>query len=163
MCLEGASSGEGAIFRWSGNADVGEGSMTIIESQPPERVRIDLHFLKPFEDTAVTEFTIKPAGDRADVTWSMDGQNNFMSKAFCLFMDMDKMIGDKYEKGLAKIKTIVENPPAEPSSESPAEQAVENRAAEPTAQSAEGSSDTSVEKRAERPAEGAAAAPGKER
>jgi hypothetical protein len=32
----------------------------------------------------------------------MTGQKNFMCKAFSLFMSMDCMIGDDYEKGLAE-------------------------------------------------------------
>ena len=31
----------------------------------------------------------------------MNGHNNFMSKAFAAFMDMDKMIGTDFDKGLA--------------------------------------------------------------
>jgi hypothetical protein len=42
------------------------------------------------------------------VTWSMAGQNNFMAKAVHLFMDMDKMIGGNFEKGLAQMKAVVE-------------------------------------------------------
>jgi len=133
--FEGPSAGDGAIFRWAGNAEVGEGSMTIVESKPHELVRINLHFVKPFEDTALTEFTLKPDGDKTAVTWSMDGKNNFMSKAICLFMDMDEMIGGKYEQGLAKMKTIVENPPAQAPSESttaqPADKPAEQDASVP--------------------------------
>jgi hypothetical protein len=112
---EEPASGEGAVFRWAGNAEVGEGSMTITESQPHERIRIKLHFLKPFEDTAVTDFTFKPSGEQTTVTWSMDGRNNFFAKAMCLFVfDMEEMIGSKYEEGLASMKAIVEQPgPAE--------------------------------------------------
>lgn len=119
--FEGPESGEGAVFRWAGNAEVGEGSMTILESKPPESVKIKLHFLKPFEDTAKTQFTLKPEGDQTAVTWSMDGKNNFIGKIFCLLiMDMEKMIGGKYEEGLAKIKAIVEAPTsAKPQSEDP--------------------------------------------
>jgi hypothetical protein len=117
--FEGPSSGEGAIFRWSGNADVGEGSMTIVESRPNERVRINLHFVKPFEDTAPTEFILKPDGNQTTVTWTMDGKNNFLAKIFCLFMSMDQMIGSKYEEGLANMKTIVETAPKELSSDAP--------------------------------------------
>ena len=38
----------------------------------------------------------------------MTGRNNFMSKAFCLFMNMDKMVGGDFEKGLANMKSVVE-------------------------------------------------------
>jgi Polyketide cyclase / dehydrase and lipid transport len=135
---EGPSAGEGAVFRWAGNADVGEGSMTIVESRPNERVRINLHFIKPFEDTAPTEFVLKGDGNQTTVTWTMDGKNNFLSKVFCLFMSMDKMIGSKYEEGLANMKAIVETAPTEPSSEAPDNQ----RSEKPIDQPAEPSSGT---------------------
>jgi hypothetical protein len=38
----------------------------------------------------------------------MDGENNFVGKAFCLFMNMDKMVGGDFEKGLAQMKTVAE-------------------------------------------------------
>jgi hypothetical protein len=41
----------------------------------------------------------------------MDGENNFMGKAASLFMDMDKMIGGDFEKGLAAMKTAAEAAP----------------------------------------------------
>lgn len=106
---EGPSEGKDAVFRWAGNENVGEGSMTITVSQPSDVIRIKLHFLKPFEDTATTEFTFKPEGDQTVVTWSMFGDNTFVEKAFCLFMNMEKMIGDKYEEGLASMKAVVES------------------------------------------------------
>jgi hypothetical protein len=108
---EGPSEGEGAIFRWAGNSEVGEGAMTIIESRPHERIRIKLDFIKPFENTANAEFAFKPVDDKTAVTWSMNGKNNFMGKVMCLLMNMDKMIGDKYDEGLASMKKIVEAPP----------------------------------------------------
>jgi len=70
--FSGAPSGTGAEYHWSGNSDVGEGQMTITDS-----------------------------GAGTNVTWAMDGHNNFMAKAFSAFMDMDKMIGADFEKGLA--------------------------------------------------------------
>src|SRR5438105_10606226 len=48
--FEGASAGEGAIFRWSGNDKIGEGSMTLIESRESELIRIKLDFIRPFKD-----------------------------------------------------------------------------------------------------------------
>ena len=45
------------------------------------------------------------------MTWSMSGDKNFMAKAIHLFMNMDKMIGGQFEKGLAEMKSIVEAAP----------------------------------------------------
>jgi len=106
---EGAEKGEGAIFKWAGNEEVGEGSMTIVESVPHERVRLRLAFIKPFEDVADVEFTFQPEGDATKVTWAMSGENNFVGKLFSMFMDLDTMIGEKYEQGLANMKKLAES------------------------------------------------------
>jgi len=99
----GASSGEGAIFSWVGNAKVGEGRMTILESRPSDFIKINLEFFKPFKATNTAEFTFKPAGMQTEVTWSMHGKNNFMGKAMGLIMNCDKMIGGSFEKGLSSL------------------------------------------------------------
>jgi uncharacterized protein YndB with AHSA1/START domain len=108
----GASAGVGATYAWTGNGNVGEGRMTITESRPSDLIRIRLEFLKPFAATHTAEFTFKPEGQKTSVTWSMAGKNSFMAKAMHLFMNMDKMIGGQFEKGLADIKAIAEAAPA---------------------------------------------------
>ena len=105
---EGPASGTGAIYHWAGNDQVGEGRMTILESRPGELVRIKLEFLKPFAATNQADFTFKGDGAQTSVTWAMSGRKNFIQKAFCLFMDMDKMVGADFEKGLAQMKSAVE-------------------------------------------------------
>ena len=107
---EGAPAGVGAIYKWAGNNEVGEGRMTIIESRPSDLIRVQMEFFKPFAGNGTAEFTFKPEGNQTAVTWSMTGQNNFMAKAIHLFMNMDKMIGGQFEKGLADMKLIVEAP-----------------------------------------------------
>ena len=104
----GPPSGQGAIFTWSGNDKIGEGRMTLTESHPTDLVKVKVEFVKPFEGTNTTEFTFKPQGDQTAVTWSMAGHNNFVAKALCLFMNMDRMIGRDMENGLAQLKSVVE-------------------------------------------------------
>jgi hypothetical protein len=108
---EGAPAGIGAIYTWAGNNEVGEGRMTITESRPSDLIRIKLEFFKPFAGTNIAEFTFKPEGNQTAVTWSMEGKNNFIAKAIHLFMNMDKMIGGQFEKGLATMKSVVESAP----------------------------------------------------
>lgn len=104
----GAPAGAGAMYTWAGNSEVGEGRMTVTESRPNDLIRIKLEFLKPFAATNAAEFTFKSEGDRTAVTWSMTGQNNFVGKVLCLFMDMDKVVGGQFDKGLASLKSISE-------------------------------------------------------
>ena len=106
--FEGAPAGNGAVYSWVGNSDVGEGRMTITDSKPGELIKIRLEFVKPFAATNATTFNFKPQGNQTAVTWAMDGDNNFVGKAFCLFMNMDKMVGGDFEKGLAQMKTNAE-------------------------------------------------------
>ena len=104
----GAPAGSGSVYTWAGNDKVGEGRMTITESNPSDLIRIRLEFLKPFAATNATDFTFRPEGAGTAVTWAMKGENNFVAKAFSLFMNMDKMIGDDFEKGLAQMKALAE-------------------------------------------------------
>ena len=116
--FEGPRSGEGAVFIWAGNDEVGEGRMTVTQSRPNDLIRIKLDFVKPMEGTSDVEFTFKPQGDQTNattnvttnVTWAMSGRHTFISKAICLFMNQDKMLGGYFEKGLASLKTVVEGP-----------------------------------------------------
>ena len=106
--FEGPQAGTGAIYTWAGNKEVGEGRMTIADSRPSDLIKIQLDFLKPFPSSCVTEFTFKPDGAQTAVSWVMSGKNNFVAKAFCLFMNMDKMVGGDFEKGLAQLKPVAE-------------------------------------------------------
>jgi len=106
---EGPPSGVGAIESWDGNKNVGAGRMTITDSRPNELVRLKLEFFRPFAATNTAEFTFEPQSGGTTVTWAMMGKYNFVTKAMGLFMNMDKMIGGNFEKGLAELKTIAES------------------------------------------------------
>jgi hypothetical protein len=82
--------------------------MTITESSPNELIRFNLEFFKPMAGTSTAEFTFKPEGNQTTVTWSMTGKNNFIAKAVCLFMSMEKMLGGQFEQGLAQMKSVAE-------------------------------------------------------
>lgn len=112
--FEGATSGQGAIFRWAGNDQVGEGKMTIVESDPYDHIKIKLEFFKPFAGTNDTLFTFKPQGTGTQVDWKMSGKNNFIGKAMCVVMNMQDMVGRQFDQGLASIKKIAEGKSAAP-------------------------------------------------
>lgn len=106
--FDGPPAGEGAVFKWSGNSEVGEGSMTVVESRPAERVKYRVDFVKPMPGTSYAEFEFKPEGNQTAVTWTMMGQNGFIGRAICMFMNMDRVIGGEFEKGLANLKAVAE-------------------------------------------------------
>jgi Polyketide cyclase / dehydrase and lipid transport len=106
--FEGPAAGVGQSFAWSGNKEVGKGKMTIEESVPAQKVGIKLEFVKPMASTATCALTLAGTQTGSLVTWAMDGNHNFIGKAFGMVVDMDKMLGADIEKGLAQLKTVVE-------------------------------------------------------
>src|SRR5207245_654771 len=78
------------------------GVLALIVAMRPAEFRIER------STTNTAEFTFKPEGDRTAVTWSMSGDNNFISRAVFLFVNMDKALGSEFEKGLASMKSAAE-------------------------------------------------------
>jgi uncharacterized protein YndB with AHSA1/START domain len=109
VSFEGPDEGAGAVLGWAGNNKVGEGKMTLTESQPNDRIMIKTDFVRPFEGTNTTEFTFKPEGEQTAVTWSISGHQGFIAKAFCLVMNGKKMMGDTMQQGLTQLKSVVES------------------------------------------------------
>lgn len=105
---EGQAQGVGAVYGWEGNKKVGAGRMEITTAEPSSKVELTLEFFRPFKATNVTTFSLTSLGPNATVEWALSGQNNFMSKLFLVFVNMDKMLGKDFEKGLAQLKTLVE-------------------------------------------------------
>lgn len=105
---EGAASGKGAAYAWLGNKDVGSGRMEIVESVPSSRLLLKLDFTAPFEAHNMVEFKLERQGDATVVTQAMYGPSPFISRLMGLFFSIDKMVGGKYEEGLASLKAIAE-------------------------------------------------------
>lgn len=104
----GAADGLGAVYAWSGNKDIGQGRMEIIESKPFSSLTIKLDFITPFEAHNKVSFTLVPQGNDTVVTQAMYGPSPFISKLMGLFFSLDKMVGSKYEEGLASLKSLAE-------------------------------------------------------
>lgn len=103
----GADSGVGAKYAWTGNRKAGAGTMEIIQSDEPGSINVRLEFTKPFKAVNPTSFTFTPDGSGTRVTWTMTGENTGFGKVFALFMNMDKMVGGDFEKGLASLAAAV--------------------------------------------------------
>lgn len=42
------------------------------------------------------------------MTWTMTGTNDFIGRAMCTVMNMDRMVGGQFEKGLENVRAQVE-------------------------------------------------------
>ena len=104
----GAASGQGAVYAWEGNKNVGSGRMEILQATAPSKIVIKLDFFAPFEGHNTAEFTMLPQGDATNVTWLMHGPLPFMGKVMHVFINMDRMVGKDFEAGLINLKRLTE-------------------------------------------------------
>jgi uncharacterized protein YndB with AHSA1/START domain len=106
--FSGSESGVGAKYAWSGNRKVGRGSMEITDAKENSEVEIALEFLKPFKASNTTHFALEPGKGGTEVTWALTGKKTLMTRVMGIFKSMDAMMGPDFEKGLARLKTVVE-------------------------------------------------------
>ena len=104
----GPAEGPGAIYAWQGNKDIGSGRMEIVAATAPTQLEIKIDFITPFEAHNTVSFTLVPQGQATLVTQAMYGPSPFVSKLMSVFFSMDKMVGSKYEEGLATLKALAE-------------------------------------------------------
>lgn len=102
------TAGKGATYAWEGNKDVGQGSMEIIDSAAPSRIRLKLDFVQPFEAHNMVTFTLTPQGNTTELSWAMEGPIPYFAKIIHVFINMDAMVGKDFEAGLASLKSLAE-------------------------------------------------------
>lgn len=104
----GAAQGAGAVYEWNGKGQAGTGRLSILESAPSSRIGMRLEMLKPFKTSNQVTFTLVPEGAATNLTWSMQGPVPYPAKVLHTLFNMDRMIGKRFEVGLANLKSIAE-------------------------------------------------------
>jgi len=107
--IEGPRDGVGAKLVWSGNDKVGSGTQLITASVPDRSVATDLDFGKM--GVAKSTLLLDPQGTGTRVTWALDMDMGANPVGHYFGLMMDGMIGKDFERGLASLKTLVQNMP----------------------------------------------------
>jgi hypothetical protein len=108
VSFEGQDSAVGAIYTWKGNKEVGSGSQTISKIDPLNRMDTHLHFIEPFEGEADAYLKLSGEGNATNVAWGFNTRYKYPMNVMLLFINMDKMMGESFNKGLAKLKQLSE-------------------------------------------------------
>jgi hypothetical protein len=103
----GPGRGVGAHYAWQGNRKAGQGHMEITGSTP-ERIDVDLVFMKPFDSASKVAFLLVPVAAGTEVTWRMTGEQKGLWGVLGKVVPMDRLIGKDFEKGLAGLKAAAE-------------------------------------------------------
>jgi effector-binding domain-containing protein len=106
---EGARDGVGAKLVWSGNDKVGSGTQLITASTLNQSVASDVDFGKM--GVAKSNILLLPQGPSTRVTWTLDIDMGAGPVGHYFGLMMDGMIGKDYDKGLAKLKALIESMP----------------------------------------------------
>jgi uncharacterized protein YndB with AHSA1/START domain len=109
ITFSASTSGPGARYAWESPV-IGVGSMEVAEVQDQRLARYKLDFLKPFEAHNQAAFALSPAAGGTEVRWTMKGPAPLVSKIMDVVFNMDRMVGTDFEAGLAKLKTLAEQP-----------------------------------------------------
>ena len=108
MSFAGPDEGLGSTSSWNSDGQMGTGKAEVVESVPNSLVKTKLTYEKPMAMSQMAEISLIPAPPGTRVRWSVTGENTFVGRLFCFFMNMDKMVGGQFEKGLTKLKSFAE-------------------------------------------------------
>ena len=105
--FSGPATGPGSALEWDGDKQVGAGKFTIADVTP-SKITLNLDMTRPMKASNTVEYTFEPQGDATRMTWSIHGRTTIMTKVMGLFMSMDKMCGNQFEKGFKDLKIVAE-------------------------------------------------------
>jgi Polyketide cyclase / dehydrase and lipid transport len=106
IAYEGPAEGPGAVYTWAGGK-TGQGKFQILDTNPTQ-INCRLLMIKPMAADNVVTFNLTPTSGPTTVVWNMSGKNGFINKLMHTVMNMDKMVGRDFDKGLANLKSLVE-------------------------------------------------------
>ena len=110
MEVSGPAEGVGSKTVWNSTGQMGIGESEIVESISNVAVKSRLQYEKPMAMTQYADMTLTPEGELTKVQWAVKGENSLLGRLFGLFVNVDQKVGGEFEKGLNKLKAIVESP-----------------------------------------------------
>ena len=100
----------GFVSKWeSEHEEVGHGEQEIKKITEGERIDTEIRFIKPWESTSNGFMTTSDAGEgKTKVTWGFTGSMPRPMNLMLLLTPFEAEVAKDFEKGLAKLKGIVE-------------------------------------------------------
>jgi uncharacterized protein YndB with AHSA1/START domain len=108
VSYSGPAEGVHAQWAWEGKK-AGAGQATIVQSELNKHVSLRLDFKKPFHVTNHGEYVLVLNGPSTEVTWTIN-ETALIPRVLSRFMNLERMIGTIFEKGLGKLKVLAEAP-----------------------------------------------------
>lgn len=106
ITYSGPVDGTGATWAWTSESE-GDGRMTMIDAQPPNRVGYELYF-PDFESTSIGRFTFMPEDEGTRVVWRMQGDMGANPLYHWMPLLMRGVMERDFDAGLTNLKALVE-------------------------------------------------------
>ncbi len=106
--LEGEDGTLSAKWSWEGNKKVGKGEQANTNIVENESVDTVVTFIQPWQSVADTYLRMEDREGGTIVKWGFSSKMTFPFNLMGLFMNFDKAVGKDYEKGLNKLKNLIE-------------------------------------------------------
>lgn len=110
VTVEGTDGEVGSKYIWVGDPELtGKGEMTNTGIKTYEEIAYHLHFLEPWESESDGYVRLIEVDEGVtQVAWGFQGEMPFPWNIFMLFMSMESMIGNDFDRGLGLLKNIIE-------------------------------------------------------
>ncbi len=109
MNYSGPAEGVGSKASWDSSGSMGTGEALVVESIENKSVKTQLNYTKPMNMSQLAEISMTEAPNGAVmVTWSVTGKNSFLGRAVCILVNMQVKVEKEFDKGLNKLKSIME-------------------------------------------------------
>jgi len=108
--FHGTDGTPGFVSAWESDRDsVGQGEQEIKKITEGQRVDYEIRFIKPWKSVAQSSMTTDSlAENQTKVKWNFNSHMPYPMNLMCLFMNMDKMVGDDLQTGLNNLKALQE-------------------------------------------------------
>ncbi len=108
MTYSGPEEGVGSRSSWDSKGQMGTGEALVVQSVTNQVVKTQLSYTKPFQMSQLAEISLSPVDIGTIVSWSVSGHKGYFFRLIGVFVNCDEMIGGEFEKGLSKLKGLVE-------------------------------------------------------
>lgn len=105
---EGSETGEGSIYKWSGNENVGNGILTMTKSDSNQGIWYNMS-MEDGQFQSKGYITYEPMGDQTNVKWGYQANagSNILFKYVMVFFK--PYIEHDFDEGLQGLKSLVES------------------------------------------------------
>jgi hypothetical protein len=108
MDYSGPEEGVGSRSDWISKGPMGTGYSLITQSNENRSVISELKYIEPFEMSQTAELSLSETESGTIVKWQAEGENNFLGRLFSIVVNVDKMVGKDFEKGLLNLKNLTD-------------------------------------------------------